>query len=95
MGFDVDGARRVVGRILDDKLEVWRDSAWRRAAARTPGRVRRVGAGAHAVCVGTGATGRPTSPVADGADGLVALGPSAMACLAHDQDITVDIESDY
>ncbi|MEU3973419.1 DUF6093 family protein [Streptomyces bacillaris] len=29
MAFDVDGARRVVGRILDDKLEVWRDSAGR------------------------------------------------------------------
>lgn len=27
MAFDVEGARRVVGRILDDKLEVWRDSA--------------------------------------------------------------------
>ncbi|MFI1830710.1 DUF6093 family protein [Streptomyces sp. NPDC020412] len=26
MAFDVDGARRVVGRILDDKLEIWRDS---------------------------------------------------------------------
>ncbi|MBC9724956.1 DUF6093 family protein [Streptomyces sp. TRM68367] len=29
MAFDVDGARRVVGRILDDKLELWRDSAGR------------------------------------------------------------------
>ncbi|GHJ28575.1 hypothetical protein TPA0910_30080 [Streptomyces hygroscopicus subsp. sporocinereus] len=29
MAFDVDGARRVVGRILDDKLEVWRDGAGR------------------------------------------------------------------
>ncbi|MDX3224561.1 DUF6093 family protein [Streptomyces sp. ME19-01-6] len=29
MAFDVDGARRVVGRILDDRLEVWRDSAGR------------------------------------------------------------------
>ncbi len=29
MAFDVDGARRVVGRILDDKLEVWRDSGGR------------------------------------------------------------------
>ncbi|MEU0722876.1 DUF6093 family protein [Streptomyces sp. NPDC006140] len=29
MAFDVEGARRVVGRILDDKLEVWRDSAGR------------------------------------------------------------------
>ncbi|MGW5447458.1 hypothetical protein [Streptomyces asiaticus] len=29
MAFDVDGARRVVGRILDDKLEAWRDSAGR------------------------------------------------------------------
>jgi hypothetical protein len=26
VAFDVDGARRVVGRILDDKLEAWRDS---------------------------------------------------------------------
>ncbi|WP_039636725.1 DUF6093 family protein [Streptomyces sp. 769] len=26
MALDVEGARRVVGRILDDKLEVWRDS---------------------------------------------------------------------
>jgi hypothetical protein len=29
VAFDVEGARRVVGRILDDKLEVWRDSAGR------------------------------------------------------------------
>ncbi|MFE0130162.1 DUF6093 family protein [Streptomyces sp. NPDC059037] len=29
MAFDVDGARRVVDRILDDQLEVWRDSAGR------------------------------------------------------------------
>ncbi|MGW3031187.1 DUF6093 family protein [Streptomyces sp. NPDC001178] len=29
MAFDVEGVRRVVGRILDDKLEVWRDSAGR------------------------------------------------------------------
>ncbi|MFF4051938.1 DUF6093 family protein [Streptomyces chartreusis] len=29
MAFDVEGARRVVGRILDDKLEVWRDGAAR------------------------------------------------------------------
>lgn len=29
MAFEVDGARRVVGRILDAKLEVWRDSAGR------------------------------------------------------------------
>ena len=29
MAFDVDGARRVVSRILDDKLEVWRDSEGR------------------------------------------------------------------
>ncbi|MEU7640945.1 DUF6093 family protein [Streptomyces sp. NPDC039016] len=29
MAIDVDGARRVVGRILDDKLEVWRDSGGR------------------------------------------------------------------
>ncbi|MGW2320135.1 DUF6093 family protein [Streptomyces sp. NPDC001680] len=29
MAFDVDGARRVVGRIMDDKLEAWRDSAGR------------------------------------------------------------------
>ncbi|MER6127883.1 DUF6093 family protein [Streptomyces sp. NPDC001795] len=29
MAFDVEGARRVVDRILDDKLEVWRDSASR------------------------------------------------------------------
>ncbi|MDT9689532.1 DUF6093 family protein [Streptomyces sp. P9(2023)] len=29
MAFDVDGARRVVGRILDDKLEAWRDSGGR------------------------------------------------------------------
>ncbi|MEU8560581.1 DUF6093 family protein [Streptomyces cyaneofuscatus] len=29
MAFDVEGARRVVGRILDDKLEVWRDSSGR------------------------------------------------------------------
>ncbi|MFE6718443.1 DUF6093 family protein [Streptomyces albidoflavus] len=29
MAADVDGARRVVGRMLDDKLEVWRDSAGR------------------------------------------------------------------
>ncbi|WP_158827682.1 DUF6093 family protein [Streptomyces sp. NRRL S-118] len=29
MAFDVEGARRVVGRILDDKLEAWRDSAGR------------------------------------------------------------------
>ncbi|MEV4907066.1 DUF6093 family protein [Streptomyces albidoflavus] len=29
MAFDVDGARRVVARILDDKLEVWRDGAGR------------------------------------------------------------------
>ncbi|MFF2650440.1 DUF6093 family protein [Streptomyces sp. NPDC058045] len=29
MAFDVDGARRIVARILDDKLEVWRDSAGR------------------------------------------------------------------
>ncbi|MFF2652663.1 hypothetical protein [Streptomyces sp. NPDC058045] len=29
MAFDVDGARRVVARVLDDKLEVWRDSAGR------------------------------------------------------------------
>ncbi|WP_425834181.1 DUF6093 family protein [Streptomyces fractus] len=27
MAFDVDGARRVVARILDDQLEVWRDDA--------------------------------------------------------------------
>ncbi|MBY8884782.1 DUF6093 family protein [Streptomyces sp. PTM05] len=26
MAFDVEGVRRVVGRILDDELEVWRDS---------------------------------------------------------------------
>ncbi|GAA1919815.1 DUF6093 family protein [Streptantibioticus ferralitis] len=26
MGLDVSGVRRVVGRILDDKVEVWRDS---------------------------------------------------------------------
>lgn len=29
MAFDVDGVRRVVARILDDKLEVWRDGAGR------------------------------------------------------------------
>lgn len=29
MAFDVEGARRVVGHILDDQLEVWRDSAGR------------------------------------------------------------------
>lgn len=29
MAFDVEGARRVVGRVLDDELEVWRDSAGR------------------------------------------------------------------
>ncbi|MEU6254295.1 DUF6093 family protein [Streptomyces sp. NPDC047043] len=29
MAFDVEGARRVVDRILDDKLEVWRDGAGR------------------------------------------------------------------
>ncbi|MFJ5307476.1 DUF6093 family protein [Streptomyces sp. NPDC088350] len=29
MAFDVEGVRRVVGRILDDKLEAWRDSAGR------------------------------------------------------------------
>lgn len=29
MAFDVDGARRVLDRILDDQLEVWRDSAGR------------------------------------------------------------------
>jgi hypothetical protein len=29
VAFDVDGARRVVGRVLDDKLEAWRDSAGR------------------------------------------------------------------
>ncbi|BDM67520.1 hypothetical protein HEK616_10070 [Streptomyces nigrescens] len=29
MAFDVDGARRVVDRIMDDQLEVWRDSAGR------------------------------------------------------------------
>ncbi|MEV6963109.1 immunity 49 family protein [Streptomyces sp. NPDC051207] len=29
------------------------------------------------------------------ADGLVALGPLAMACLARDQGITVDVESEY
>ncbi|MER6011585.1 DUF6093 family protein [Streptomyces bluensis] len=29
MAFDVEGARRIVGRILDDKLEAWRDSAGR------------------------------------------------------------------
>ncbi|MGW7572384.1 DUF6093 family protein [Streptomyces sp. NPDC054765] len=29
MAFDVDGARRVVGRLLDDKLEAWRDSGGR------------------------------------------------------------------
>ncbi|MFI9391894.1 DUF6093 family protein [Streptomyces bauhiniae] len=29
MAFDLDGARRVAARILDDKLEVWRDSAGR------------------------------------------------------------------
>ncbi|MFD5388533.1 DUF6093 family protein [Streptomyces sp. NPDC127074] len=29
MAIDVDGVRRVVARILDDKLEVWRDSAGR------------------------------------------------------------------
>ncbi|MFE7276878.1 DUF6093 family protein [Streptomyces sp. NPDC057623] len=29
MAFDVEGARRVVGRVLDDKLEAWRDSASR------------------------------------------------------------------
>lgn len=32
---------------------------------------------------------------ATSADGLVTLGPLAMACLARDQDITVDVESDY
>ncbi|MEU3712216.1 DUF6093 family protein [Streptomyces catenulae] len=29
MAFDVEGARRVVGRLLDDELEVWRDGAGR------------------------------------------------------------------
>jgi hypothetical protein len=29
VAFDVEGARRVVGRILDDELEVWRDSGGR------------------------------------------------------------------
>ncbi|MFI2430729.1 immunity 49 family protein [Streptomyces sp. NPDC018693] len=29
------------------------------------------------------------------ADGLIALGPLAMACLARDQGITVDVESEY
>lgn len=29
MACDVEGARRVVGRLLDDELEVWRDSAGR------------------------------------------------------------------
>lgn len=29
MAFDVDGARRVVDRIMDDQVEVWRDSAGR------------------------------------------------------------------
>ncbi|MDN0193915.1 DUF6093 family protein [Streptomyces sp. S.PNR 29] len=29
MAIDVEGARRVVGRILDDKLEAWRDSVGR------------------------------------------------------------------
>nr|WSZ96831.1 DUF6093 family protein [Streptomyces sp. NBC_00857] len=29
MALDLDGARRVVGRLLDDKLEAWRDSAGR------------------------------------------------------------------
>ncbi|MER6086832.1 DUF6093 family protein [Streptomyces bluensis] len=29
MAFDVEGARRVVGRILDDKLEAWRDGVGR------------------------------------------------------------------
>jgi hypothetical protein len=29
VAFDVEGARRVVGRVLDDKLEVWRDRAGR------------------------------------------------------------------
>ncbi|AXE88399.1 immunity 49 family protein [Streptomyces sp. Go-475] len=32
---------------------------------------------------------------ATSADGLVALGPLAMACLARDQGITVEIESEY
>lgn len=32
---------------------------------------------------------------ATSADGLVALGPLAMACLARDQGITVDVESGY
>jgi Fe-S-cluster formation regulator IscX/YfhJ len=32
---------------------------------------------------------------ATSADGLVALGPLAMACLARDQGITVDVESEY
>lgn len=26
MAVDVDGARRVVARVLDDQVEVWRDS---------------------------------------------------------------------
>ncbi|MFG2227661.1 DUF6093 family protein [Streptomyces sp. NPDC048644] len=29
MAFDLDGVRRVVGRLLEDKLEAWRDSAGR------------------------------------------------------------------
>jgi Family of unknown function (DUF6093) len=29
VAFDVEGARRVIGRILDDQLEVWRDSGGR------------------------------------------------------------------
>ncbi|MGW0991998.1 DUF6093 family protein [Streptomyces sp. NPDC002523] len=29
MAFDMEGARRLVGRMLDDKLEVWRDGAGR------------------------------------------------------------------
>ncbi|MEU0112119.1 immunity 49 family protein [Streptomyces sp. NPDC006251] len=32
---------------------------------------------------------------ATSADGLVALGPLAMACLARDQGITVEVESEY
>ena len=78
MAFDVDGARRVVDRILDDKLEVWRDSAGRTddVLDETTGRLVPPAPDQDLVWAGLGAVmplGRPavTKPVG----GLVAVEP--------------------
>lgn len=79
MGLDVEGARRVVGRILDDKLEVWRDSGGRAddLLDESTGRLTCPGPDAALVWDGLGAVtplGRPA--ISKPLEGAVAVPPT-------------------